>query len=43
MLGQHTAAVLHERLGVPATGIDELADRGVITVWRDETKDEEAP
>jgi crotonobetainyl-CoA:carnitine CoA-transferase CaiB-like acyl-CoA transferase len=34
LLGEHTAAVLRERLGMPAAAIDALAARGVIGVPR---------
>ena len=32
LLGEHTAAVLRERLGLPAATLDDLAARGVIQV-----------
>ena len=30
MLGEHTAAVLHERLGLDAAGVDALRAAGVV-------------
>ena len=35
LLGEHTAAVLGERLGIDAVTRDDLAARGIIGMWRD--------
>lgn len=40
MLGQHTAEVLTERLGLDARAVTSLADRGLVAVWEPQAQHE---